>query len=240
MQKKSILILLLLIFLGCSNNKLNKKGQNGDYIILIHGLGRSSRSMSKIENHFSKKGYQVINLDYPSTEYTIEYLAKKFLKKTIEEKCVDKTKKINFITHSMGGIIVRQYLENNKLENMGRVVMLAPPNKGSEVADFLSWTGIMGPALEELQTEKDVLVNRLGKADFDLGVIIGDRSFNWINSIIIPGKDDGKVSIKRAKLDNMKDFEVVDRTHIFIMRSENVIEMAESFIENGKFKNDSN
>lgn len=134
----------------------NKK----DYVVLLHGFLRTAKSMEKIEEVLSKEKYEVININYPPRGDKIEFLSNHYLKEILEEKCTDKSKKINFVTHSMGGIIVRYFLANNKLKNLGRVVMLAPPNKGAKLADFFSQfeiaNQILGPALKQLKTTKKV------------------------------------------------------------------------------------
>ena len=212
----------------------------GDYVVLLHGLGRTSNSLKKMEDCLKDKGYDVLNIDYPSRAYNIQTLTEKFVKTAIESHCKDKTKKIHFVTHSMGGIIVRYYLQTCQTENIGRIVMVSPPNQGSEVVDFLRHSHIvrnfMGPSFEQLSTDPSGFVNMLTEPQAETGVISGRRSLNCINSAIIPGEDDGKVSVRRSKLKNMKDFLVVNRTHPFIMRADEVIEAVICFLETGKFR----
>ncbi|EKD43776.1 MAG: hypothetical protein ACD_72C00122G0004 [uncultured bacterium] len=200
---------------------INKK----DYVILLHGLWRTSRSMKTLEESLLKDGYEVINIDYPSKTKTIEDISSVFLKQIIVDKCPDKKKKIHFVTHSMGGIIVRHFLAENKLKNLGRVVMLAPPNQGSKMANVFSkielTNHVAGPALKQLTTHKKSLPKSIAKPDYDVGVIAG--------------KFDGKVSAKFTKLDGMKDFLVVPSAHSFIMEWRDVIEAVKNFIKNGKF-----
>ena len=139
----------------------------------------------------------------------------------------------------MGGILVRYYLGLNKMPNLGRVVMLSPPNQGSEVVDKLKdfplFKWLNGPAGQQLGTDKDSLPNSIGPPDYEVGIITGDRSINPILSLLIPGEDDGKVSVKNAKLKGMKDFLVVHKSHPFIMNDENVLKQVTFFIENGVF-----
>ncbi|HXR48160.1 MAG TPA: hypothetical protein VN784_12045, partial [Candidatus Limnocylindrales bacterium] len=126
------------------------------------------------------------------------------------------------------------------LPSLGRVVMLAPPNQGSEVADKLGWLflyrWINGPAGVELGTDTKSAPNKLGPANFPVGVIAGDRSINWINSLLIPGRDDGKVSIERTKLAGMSDHLVIHATHPFIMKNREAIRQTIHFLQFGVFK----
>ena len=148
--------------------------------------------------------------------------------------------RVHFVTHSMGGILVRFYLANHRLVNLGRVVMLSPPNQGSETVDKLAnmpgFGWLNGPAGQQLGTDENSLPNRLGPADFELGIITGNRSINLILSTMIPGPDDGKVAVERAKLAGMADFLVVPHSHPFIMKKPLVIEQTQFFLEHGRFR----
>jgi triacylglycerol lipase len=234
-------VFYILLFL-CVDVSIAQQDKSKDYVVLIHGLSRTSRSFSKMESSLEEKGYEVINIDYPSRKYDIRTLSENFIGKEIEKHCTDKTKKINFVTHSLGGIIIRYYLKHHKLENIGRVVMLSPPNQGSEIVDFLKGNFIVektnGPAFDQLSTDPTSFVNTLGDPDFEVGIITGATSINWVNSTIIPGDDDGKVSVERSKLKNMKDFLVVQRSHPLIMNADEVIEAVVNFLDRGKFNGD--
>lgn len=196
-----------------------------DYVVLLHGLWRTARSMRKLENALTETGYMVINPTYPSRKEKIEDLAEKFLGEILKEKCPDATKKINFVTHSLGGIIVRYFLANHKLKNLGRVVTIAPPNRGSKYADILSRfsavDAVAGPVLNQLKTDKTGPLGMIPQPDYELGVIAG--------------KYDGKVPPQRAQLKNARDFITVPHTHTFIMNADDVIEAVKKFLENGKF-----
>jgi pimeloyl-ACP methyl ester carboxylesterase len=210
---------------------------DSEQVVLLHGLARTSRSMARLEKYLSARGYRVVNIDYPSRKHRIAELAE-----MIRQEVVAKTRdgeKIHFITHSMGGIILRTIQQNNPLPHLGRVVMLSPPNQGSEVVDVLGnlslFGFINGPAGREIGTDEQSFLRQLGKIDFELGVITGDRSINWINSLFIPGKDDGKVSIENAKIEGMADFRVVHVSHPFIMKDQKVMNECLHFLRNGYF-----
>jgi triacylglycerol lipase len=209
-------------------------------VILLHGLCRSGRSMETMERALVQAGYKVWNLDYPSRTATIEKLAETVIGPAVANCENDGASKINFVTHSLGGILVRQYLSNHSIPNLGRVVMLGPPNQGSEIVDKLGgwrlFKKINGPAGNELGTDKNSVPNKLGAANFPVGIIAGNRSINWINSFLIPGVDDGKVSVERTKLVGMSDWIQIPATHPFIMKNQTAIAQTISFLRNGKFE----
>lgn len=211
-------------------------------VILLHGLARTSSSMRKMGKALSKSGYLVRNTTYPSTEMPVDELAAKVIPAAIDSCTENGDRTINFVTHSMGGILIRYYLSSNEIENLGRVVMLSPPNQGSEVVDTLADVpGFMtfnGPAGQQLGTGDESVPSQLGPATFDVGIITGNRSINLFLSAMIPGADDGKVSIERARLEGMADFLVVPHSHPFIMKKDMVIRQVQYFLEHGRFEDD--
>ena len=151
---------------------------------------------------------------------------------------------MHFVTHSLGGILVRVYLENNQLENLGRVVMLAPPNGGSQVVDRMvgtpGFTWLNGPAGAQLGTDEASIPSQLGPVDFEVGIIAGTKTINFMLSQYLPNPDDGKVSHERTKVEGMADFITVPRSHPFIMNAPEVISQALAFIETGHFVHEDN
>ena len=207
-------------------------------VILLHGLARTDSSMSKLSKAIDKAGFISVNQSYPSTKYTVEILAKNTIDSAIAS--CPKDAKINFVTHSMGGILVRYYLKNNSIDNLGRVVMLAPPNKGSQVVDKLKnipgFKLINGPAGQELGTDQDSLPNRLGPLKFEAGIIAGNKSINLFLSTMLPNPNDGKVSVENTKNQGMTDHIVMPVSHPFIMRDKTVISEVIYFLKYGEFK----
>jgi hypothetical protein len=141
----------------------------------------------------------------------------------------------------MGGILVRYFLGEHRPINLGRVVMLSPPNRGSEAADHLQESTLYrwynGPAGQQLVTGREGLPEQLGPVDFPLGVITGNQHsfFDYWLADLIPGVDDGKVSVERAKVDGMTDFLVLPYSHPFIMDAREVIEQTLRFLRRGRF-----
>jgi predicted alpha/beta hydrolase family esterase len=231
--KKSIVCLMFILFLAAPN----VFAENQETVVLLHGLGRTSASMYFLKTQLEDIGYKVVSESYASTDGSIKEHAD-WLNTIINNCCVE-SGKIHFVTHSLGGIILRLHLKVKQYPNIGRVVMLSPPNKGSQVADFLKdwdlFQFVMGPSGQEIGTSPDSIPNKLGPVKFELGVITGDVSFNPFTSLLIPGPDDGKVSVESAKVKGMKDFIVLPHSHTFIMNSQEVIDQVILFLETGNF-----
>jgi triacylglycerol lipase len=236
---KHFITFLLFIMVGCAPLPAQVVREKNEYVVLLHGLARTSWSMNSLESHLSSQGFKVFNIDYPSTKYPVKALVKNVAEQIRQAK-IESADKIHFVTHSLGGIITRLYLKENPLNNVGSVVMISPPNQGSELTDSLKNNWIYqfatGPAGQQLGTESSSIPNQLGSVNFDLGVITGDATLNPFYSYLIPGKDDGKVSVERAKVSGMKDFLVVPHSHTFIMNSQEVKEQVVYFLENGIFR----
>ncbi len=207
-----------------------------DCVVLLHGLAKPSKSMAPLSDALTSQGYITVNVNYPSRHQPIEKLAIDTIDKAI--KLCPEGKRINFVTHSMGGILVRYYLHKNKL-NTGRTVMLGPPNKGSEVVDKLhtlpGFELLNGPAGMHLGTHKKSIPNKLGPIKHELGIIAGNHSINPILSSIIPGPDDGKVSVESTKLKGMSVHITLPVTHTFMMSNSTVITQALYFLKHGSF-----
>jgi len=214
-----------------------------EVVFLLHGLGRTHRSMKKLKKNLEKQGFAVKNLRYNSREKTVEILADQWLHSVLTTQGLD-YKKRHFVTHSMGGILVRYYLQNHEIKNLGRVVMLAPPNQGCHVTDKLNKWGIYrwftGPAGQELGTGEDGLPAQLKPIEAEIGIIAGTSSLNPFFSSLVPGPDDGKVAVGCTKLEEMKDFLVLPVTHTYIMTNKEVIRQSAFFLKKGRFNHSEN
>ena len=215
----------------------DKNSLENEYVILLHGLARSAHSMDKMAERLTAQGYKVLNIDYPSRSYSIEQLAEK----TISDALLQcEGMPVSFVTHSMGGILVRQFLSNHTVKNLNKVVMLGPPNKGTEIVDKLSnipgFHLVNGDAGMQLGTGALSVPNQLGKANFDVGIIAGTQSINLILSSLIPDTDDGKVSVESTKVEGMNDHIEMPTTHVFMMRNDAVIEQVLHYLKQGKFE----
>lgn len=204
-------------------------------VLLLHGLGRSARSMAPLARRLRKAGFRTHNLDYPSTCHPIATLVDEHVRPAVEAAGGAP----HFVTHSLGGILVRTYAARHGLPPETRAVMIAPPNTGSALADALHdrwpFRWWCGPALRELGTAEGCLPPALGPVDFDVGVIAGDRDiYPWFRSTL-GGSSDGLVTVEGTKVEGMADFAVVRAGHAFIMMHTDVARLAVRFLRAGHF-----
>ena len=244
MKTHLLLALSLLTLISCATT--GSKVASGakvapgakDCVVLLHGLARTDASMAKLERTLAQNSYKPVNIGYPSRKYTIEELANTVLPPAIAE-CQDSIS-VNFVGHSMGGILVRQYLSEHEIRDLKHVVMLAPPNQGSELVDKLStvpgFKALNGPAGLQMGTGEMSVPKKLGPVDYSVGVIAGTDTINLILSRMLPRPNDGKVSVESTKVDGMADHITVPVSHPYIMKDNGVIEQVLYFLKNGKFE----
>jgi len=211
-----------------------------DCVVLLHGLARSAISMNKMQRALIEEGFETANIDYPSRDYAIEELAEIAVSDGLDAcRSNGNVGRIHFVTHSLGGILLRQYLSTREIAGLGRVVMLGPPNQGSAAVDQLvevpGFGWLNGPAGRQLGKGEDSVPLRLGPATFELGIIAGNRTIDPITSAVLDNPDDGRVSVEDTKLDGMADFVVVEHSHAFMMRMQLPIELTIRFLNNGSF-----
>jgi triacylglycerol lipase len=242
---KKCIVLMMLVAAAISTDASSPPAEREVVVVVVvvlHGLGRTRLSMNLLATRLRNHGFAVVNLGYPSRRYGIAELTE-HLDQELSRHDLASARRVHFLTHSLGGIIVRNYLEQHSLPNLGRVVMLSPPNQGSEVVDRLRDTFFYrlatGPAGQELGTDALSIPSGLGPVKFPLGIIAGTRSLNPLFSSWITGENDGTVSVQRCRAEGMTDFLVVRHSHSFIMRSSLVAEQVVEFIRHGRFSHPS-
>ena len=216
-----------------------QRHESPECVVLLHGLNRSWRAMDKMAESLQQAGFSTANVDYPSSTMPIEDLAPMVVNEGLQQCRQTGATQIHFVTHSLGGILVRYAQTHDPIPDLGRVVMLGPPNQGSEVIDKTrDWPGIKlfsGEAGLQLGTDGESIPAQLGPVDFELGVIAGTGTNNPFMSAVLPAEDDGKVTVARTKVDGMDDMKVVDDSHFDMMKSNSVIAATARFLRTGSF-----
>lgn len=211
----------------------------GEYVVLLDGLAHDGRDLRPMARFLQDKGYHCVIVGYPSTRLSVPVIATEYMPERFEKYLADRQRPVNFVTHSMGGIILRQYLHSIGLARLARAVMIAPPNHGSPVAEHLhrysAFRWYFGPAGCSLNEGEASVPLHLPAADFDVGVIAGDLSLDpWFDPLF-DGPHDGKVSVESARLEGMRDFRVVHYSHYGIHRQRSVYAMVLAYLHNGSF-----
>lgn len=236
------LVPLAILMAGCAQHARTEvvvADNTAECVVLLHGLNRSWRAMRPMAEALQEAGYATVNVDYPSQVGTIEEIAPLAVGIGLGSCRATGASRIHFVTHSMGGILLRYQQKHDPVPELGRVVMLGPPNQGSSMIDRTrDWPGFemfSGEVGAQLGTGEDSIPLQLGPVDFELGVIAGTGTINVFMSVMMPEEDDGKVTVQETHVDGMDDFLVVGKSHRYITRGDVVIRNTESFLRNGHF-----
>jgi pimeloyl-ACP methyl ester carboxylesterase len=217
--------------------RLKLPPMTGKSVILLHGIFRSSKSLHKLRSRLESEGYHVFAVDYPSTRLEIPGAAD-YLHHVIES--LEGIDEINFVVHSMGGLVARAYLAKHQDHRIRRMVMMGVPNLGARMADHLRsnllFRALYGPAGNQLGTAKKGLITTLPTPEFEFAVIAGSRGTLSGFNPIIPGDDDGTVSVASTRLPGASDFLMVHCLHSFIINNDNAIEATVRFVKQGRLR----
>ena len=212
--------------------------QASDCVVLLHGLARVSNAMNELEVKLGRAGYSVANINYPSRKHAVPELAEMAVGDGLEQCRRVSEGKIHFVVHSMGGILLRYYLSQNEVPDLGRSVMLGTPNQGAELVDRLhGWPGfsLLGPGARSLGTDAMGIVNELGPIEFELGVIAGDVNINPLASLFLDSDNDSIVTVESTRVEGMQEHLVLPVIHTIMMRDNELIDHVIHFLKLGNF-----
>lgn len=207
----------------------------GEMVFLLHGIGKGRLDMAAMSAGLRKQGYAVVNWGYPSTKYDLETLADKLA----EELGRFPGYRIHFVTHSMGGIVVRTCMARHDLPNVGRMVMIAPPNQGAELAQFFGnwpvYRFLFGPAGQQLRPADLGQCASAGMPVCEFGIIAGGTGGSRGMNPFLPGDNDGTVTVESTLLPDAQDFAVVPYPHPVIQMMPRTIDLTVRFLNEGRF-----
>ena len=207
-------------------------------VLLIHGLFRSKDSFRRLASALEEKGFEVEAVNYPSTRKSIKEHADQ-LGRILEE--LEGYDEVSFVTHSLGGIVVRDLLARGgtwrKKITVRRMVMLGPPNRGSVIAellqDWLPYRVLAGKAAMELTSEE---MSKVPPPSCSFGIIAGGTGTSRGYNPALGGDNDGIVLVENTRLDSADDFLLLQCIHTLLMKHEEAIEATGRFLKQGKFR----
>ncbi len=207
------------------------------WVVLLHGLALPTLSMGRLVGDLRRDGYRVRNVGYPTRPHDVKSLVERFVAPAVA--ACGGERPVHVVTHSMGGLLIRCYLQSARLPRGSRIVMLAPPNQGSEVADrlrdWLPYRLLFGAVGQQLGTGPDGIARQLGPIDAEIGVIAANRTIQpWFSSLF-PGDNDGAVSVASTRLPEMRDFIVVESSHTLMLLRSEVSRQVRHFLAQGRF-----
>ncbi|MEE9334842.1 MAG: alpha/beta hydrolase [Granulosicoccaceae bacterium] len=209
-------------------------------VVLLHGLARTASSMNSLADYLVNNNYIVANIDYPSRQFPISELAENTVPAGIQACLAAGASEVSFVTHSLGGIMLRYYAEQKTELDIHRAVLLGPPNHGSEVVDNMrdvpGYKWLNGPAGQQLGTDNASVPSSLGAVNFDTAVVAGTFSINLVLSTYLPDPDDGKVSVESSKVDNMCAHLQMDVSHPYLMKDDDIIAEVLNYLKDGRFE----
>ena len=208
-------------------------------VVLLHGIARSARSFRKMQAALEAAGFATLNLDYSSRARSLEALVAD-IHPAISTFAAGVDGPLHFVAHSMGGLLTRAYIARYRPRQLGRVLMLGPPNNGSEIADrfrhLAVYRAFFGPAGQQLATTRDDATRALlPPPNYELGIIAGNRSAYPIASLFLPSPNDGRVSVNSTRLEGMTDHIEIATAHPLLVRNAQAIAQTIAFLRDGRF-----
>ncbi|MFC1579096.1 esterase/lipase family protein [Pseudomonadota bacterium] len=241
---RALVVLLGFAILSTSARAEGEHSQeSASCVVLLHGLWRTSLSMKALQWRLEDIGYRVINPTYPSLAHPVQELSVIAVEEGLAGCSALHLDRVHFVTHSLGGILVRQYLARSEIPGLQRVVMLGPPNQGSQMADYADSLSLLEPfmprAVAQLGTSEESVPRQLGRVSFPLGVIAGTANY----LPFLPGQTeepgDGTVAVSETLVPGMTDFLELPVSHSLMMWDDEVIEQVVFFLEHGVFQRQS-
>ena len=211
-----------------------------DHVVLLHGLARTRRSLWRIEHALKREGYQVLNLAYPSRSAPVSHIVSDWLEPALDRMRIASGERVHFVTHSLGGIVFRAWACRRRATfPLGRAVLMAPPNAGSDIVEHyghLRWLRFaLGPAVDDLKISGNCFAGTLGPPPPETGVIMGDHARIPLFRHLLGDRSDGIVTVDGGMLEGLAGFQVLPVDHTFMMWRSCVVRAVITFLRSGSF-----
>ncbi|MBT3232511.1 MAG: alpha/beta hydrolase [Calditrichaeota bacterium] len=238
--EKTLLVTLVCTVISCFYFDIASADETDttEFVYVFHGLGRPKSAMWLMAARLENAGYSVEKIGYHSLIESPEEIMLD-ISEQISASLPQDNRTIHFVGHSMGGLLIRAYLDSNKVEHLGRVVLIGTPNQGSALVDKYRdkwWMKILGPMPRALGTDSTGFHKSIGDPYYPVGIIAGIAK--WKNEDVLPGDDDGIVPLESAKLKGMTDIITVESGHTMLRYDKDVADQTIEFLRNGMFRED--
>ncbi len=211
-----------------------------ELVVMMHGLSRTRCIFNKMAKELQADGFDTYLANYPSMRADIDHHVEQF-KVLMLSSFVGK--KLYFVTHSLGGIILRKLLNDPEIINakfdIKRIVQIAPPNQGSQLSIMIGKVGllrkIMGPSLADLNPENMIDFPKFPE-EIEFGIISGYKDDDGVGyNRKLSGDNDGVVTVDETMLDGAKATYKIRTIHTFICANKSVIAAVKRFFTKGSF-----
>jgi hypothetical protein len=212
----------------------------GETVILLHGLGEGRASMQPLAEHLRRSlDATVLTFGYASVKADIDAHGRALAAVVAG---LPAAKRISFVGHSLGNLVVRRWLAIAAPADRGRVhrlVMLGPPNQGSDLARMAS--RIWGVAATAEGAARDLVVEwqrvapGLAVPECPFGIVAGGKGDATGYSPLLEGDDDAVVRVAETRLTGADGFLVLPVHHAAMMRDAAVQRATREFLATGRF-----
>ncbi|HES59660.1 MAG: hypothetical protein JW956_06145 [Calditrichaceae bacterium] len=238
--KQILISIIIFAFASAQNISLSDNdAEKEDYVYILHGFAQSKWSMKLLSLRLEKAGFVVERIGYKSLNRSPKDILRDITEQ-INADLPDTNYTVHFVGQSLGGLMIRAYLDSNRIANLGRVVLIGTPNQGTPVVDKYRdswWMKILGPMPRALGTDANSFPNSIDDPYYPVGIIAGNMKIE-INEEMMPGEDDGIVPLKSTILEAMTDMVIIETNHIFLPKSLPAAKQTIAFLRTGRFIKD--
>jgi pimeloyl-ACP methyl ester carboxylesterase len=240
-MKYRILMLMTVLFAAAAvpiYAEVDGNDHSRELVVLVHGFGRTGYNMGFLKNYFVEQGYAVWAPTLPTAFRSVDACAGILAKKLADRDSIEAYERVHFVGHSMGGLIIRRYLADHDLPNMGKCVLIGSPNGGTPLGAIarkwlppLTW---ISPAYQSFQPGGVPITHPMHNPPPDFGAIAGDGG-GLLLGRLIDTVNDGRVPVDSVPFPGMTAFILLHYHHDEIHHKKETADLIARFLETGLF-----